>query len=420
MTLRHRLIRLALLVMLLVPVCAGLAGCLALDRQPAVTRDADVTADQIERAKQILESNDPRRMKTGTMRTVELTAGDADVALNYLAHRYGDGSAEARFASGRLHARASIRLSVVPSTPWANIDVRLAQGSPLPAIESFRVGRLPLPAWLAEAVLGRVAGTVWSGEDLALLRNAVKRVEFAEAGARVTYQWHDEIGKAVRAALMPPDAIDRLRVYQQALAEATRGLPRGGVSLARLLTPVFAVAAARAASSDPVVENRAAILVLTFYVDGRSLAQVMPEARSWPRAARRTVTLNGRNDLAKHFIISAALSANTGGPFADAVGIYKEIADSRGGSGFSFNDLAADRAGSRLGQLAEAPQSARVLQARLRVPLTERVLMPETSDLPEFMPEPEFRRRFGGVGGPEYARMMADIEARIAALPLYQ
>jgi hypothetical protein len=420
MPLRPRLIRLALLAMLLVPVCAGLAGCLALDSHPAVARDADVTADQIERARQILESNDPRRMKTGAMRTVEVTGGDADVALNYLAHRYGGGSAEARFASGRLHARASIRLSVVPSTPWANIDVRLAQGSPLPAIESFRVGRLPLPAWLAEAVLGRLAATVWSGEDLALLRNAVKRVEFAEAGARVTYQWHDEIGKAVRAALMPPDASERLRVYQQALADATQGLPKGGVSLARLLTPVFAVAAARAASSDPVVENRAAILVLTFYVDRRSLAQVMPEARSWPRAARRTVTLNGRNDLAKHFIISAALSANTGGPFADAVGIYKEIADSRGGSGFSFNDLAADRAGSRLGELAERSESAGALQARLRVPLTERVLMPETGDLPEFMPEPEFKRRFGGVGAPEYARMMADIEARIAALPLYQ
>ena len=420
MTLRHRLIRLALLAVVLVTVCAGLAGCLALDRQPAVERVAEVTPDQIERAKRILASNDPRRMRAGAMRTVEVTAGDADVALNYLAHRYARGSAEARFASGQLHARASVRLSAFPSAPWANIDVHLAQGSPLPTIERFRIGQLPLPAWLAEAVLGRVAARVLRGEELTLLRNAVKRVEFAEGGARVTYQWHDELGEAVRAALMPPDARERLRVYQQALAGATRALPRGRVSLADLLTPVFALAATRGASSDPVVENRAAILVLTFYVDGRPLAQVLPEARTWPRASRHAVTLNGRNDLAKHFIISAALSANTGGPFADAVGIYKEVADSRGGSGFSFNDLAADRAGSRLGELAESPESARVLQARLRVPLTERVLMPETSDLPEFLAEPEFKRRFGGVGGPEYVRMMADIDARIAALPLYR
>ena len=119
-------------------------------------------------------------------------------------------------------------------------------------------------------------------------------------------------------------------------------------------------------------------------------------------------------------MISAALSANTGGPFADAVGIYKEVADARGGSGFSFNDIAADRAGSRLGELAEGRESARGLQARLGVPLKERVFMPDTSDLAESMSEPDFTQRFGGVGAPQYLRMMADIERRIAALPLYR
>ena len=64
-------------------------------------------------------------------------------------------------------------------------------------------------------------------------------------------------------------------------------------------------------------------------------------------------------------------------------------------------------------------ETPRRLQARLGLPLSERVLMPETRDLPEFMPEAEFTRRFGGIGAPAYTRMVADIEARIAALPLY-
>lgn len=416
----RRLIRLALAAVLIVPVCAGVAACLAFDRRPAVARDAEFTPDQIERAKRILASNDPRRLKTGAVRTVAVTAADVDVALNYLAHRYAEGSAEARFEPRRLHVRASVRASALPSNPYLNVDVHLVEGSPLPAIERCRVGQLPLPAWLAEAVLFRLAATVASGDDLAMLRRAVRKVEFAEGGARLTYQWHDELGEAVRAALVPAEARERLRVYQQALADAARALPKGRVSLAALLTPVFALAAEGGRASDPVAENRAAILVLTFYVDGRSLAQIVPDARSWPRAPRRAVTLNGRDDLTKHFMISAALAANTGGPFADAVGLYKEVADSRGGSGFSFNDIAADRAGSRLGEVAEGHESARRLQARLGVPLTERVLMPETSDLPEFMPEPEFNRRFGGIGAPAYARMMADIETRIAALPLYR
>jgi hypothetical protein len=133
------------------------------------------------------------------------------------------------------------------------------------------------------------------------------------------------------------------------------------------------------------------------------------------------VTLNRRDDFPKHFMISAALAADAGGPLADAVGLYKEVEDSRGGSGFSFNDVAADRAGTRFGERAAAsPVSARKLQQRLSAGVRERDLMPATEDLPEFMPEGEFKRRFGGIGAPAYKQMMAEIERRIASLALYR
>jgi hypothetical protein len=41
-------------------------------------------------------------------------------------------------------------------------------------------------------------------------------------------------------------------------------------------------------------------------------------------------------------------------------------------------------------------------------------------DLPESMPEAEFKRRFGGVDAPAYNRMIAEIDGRIAALPAYR
>jgi hypothetical protein len=412
--------RLLALTLVVGGACGGVAGCTAFDPRSVAGRAPEFTPAHIERAKQILESNDPRRLKAGAVQTVAITAADADLALNYVVHRYAEGGAEAHFGSHRVDISASGRVSALPWRPYVTVDVRLVEGTSLPAIEQCRIGQLPLPGWLAEIVLNRVAARVWSGDDLARLRRSVKKVEFADTGPRLTYQWDPDLMDTVKAALVPPDARERLRVYQQALADAARIFPPRRVSLAEVLTPVFAVAARRGATADPVVENRAAILVLTFYVDGRSLAEIVPDARRWTPAAPRVVTLNGRDDLTKHFMISAALSANTGGPFADAVGIYKEVTDSRGGSGFSFNDLAADRAGSRLGGLAEGRESARRLQARLGVPLTERILMPETSDLPEFMPEPEFKRRFGGIGAFAYAQMMAEIEARIARLPLYQ
>jgi hypothetical protein len=162
------------------------------------------------------------------------------------------------------------------------------------------------------------------------------------------------------------------------------------------------------------------ILLLALYVNGQDLTAIVPNAKNWPRPWRHEVLLNGRADFSKHFMVSAALAAKAGGPLSDAVGLYKELADAREGSGFSFNDIAADRAGTRFGEYAADSASARKLQQRLRAGIAERDLMPPTEDLPEFMPEQEFVRRFGGVDAPAYNKMMAEIERRAAGVPLYR
>jgi hypothetical protein len=56
------LIRLALIAVLLAPLAAAGALYLALDRRPAVVRATEIAPEHIERAKKILDSNDPRRL----------------------------------------------------------------------------------------------------------------------------------------------------------------------------------------------------------------------------------------------------------------------------------------------------------------------------------------------------------------------
>jgi hypothetical protein len=224
----------------------------------------------------------------------------------------------------------------------------------------------------------------------------------------------------LRTVLLPLEERERLRAYQERLAAVSRSLKAKNVSLTELLVPLFSFAAERSSDDNAIAENRAAILLLTLYVNGHSLETILPEAKNWSRPARHDVLLSHRNDFPKHFIVSAALAAKAGGPLADAVGIYKEIEDSRGGSGFSFNDIAADRAGTRFGEYAASSASARKLLQQQRAGISEKDLMPATEDLPEFLSEGEFIRRFGGVDGPEYKKMMAKIESRIAALPLYR
>jgi hypothetical protein len=234
----------------------------------------------------------------------------------------------------------------------------------------------------------------------------------------VTYLWSDDVATLAGAVLVTPEDQVRLRAYQERLADAAEKAPRT-ISLAKLMPSIFQLTLDRGATGDPVRENRAAILVLALYAIDKPLDKIVPAAMQWRRPAQRSVTLAGRDDFPKHFLVSAAIAAEAGSPLADAIGVYKEVEDSRGGSGFSFNDIGADRAGTRFGEVAsQSPERARELAQAVSSGVKESDFMPDVSDLPEFMPEAEFNRRYGGVGGPGYKKLMTTIEERVSARPL--
>ena len=131
------------------------------------------------------------------------------------------------------------------------------------------------------------------------------------------------------------------------------------------------------------------------------------------------LSLNGRRDLAEHFVISAALTVNAGSRLTNAIGLIKEEEDADKGSGFSFTDLAANRAGVKLGELATGGGAARV-QQRLAAARSDNDLLPDFHDLPEFMSQAEFDRRFGPIGSPRYQKVIDRIDARLDAHPLAQ
>jgi len=256
--------------------------------------------------------------------------------------------------------------------------------------------------------------------DALLALDWIERVTLTHGRMSVSYRIDPNAVARLRAALVAPADQQRLRAYTERLATVTQGIEGTASSLAGLLSPMFALAAERsAAGGDAVAENRAALLSLTFFANDRPLGQMVPAAYHWPRPQPLTVTLRQRQDFALHFLISAVLAAEAGTPLADAVGLWKELADARrGGSGFSFNDLAADRAGTRFGELAL--RDAVALQARIAAGVSDADLMPQVSDLPEGLPEAEFVARYGGVGGAGYSRLLADIEARIDGLPMFR
>lgn len=417
-----KLLRVVLVLLIGLPALLAVLVFFALDNTPLVVSKVTFTPDNIERAKRLLDRNDPRKMRAGVLRTIMVVQDDLDLALNYAASRYAHGSTNVVLRDGSAMLRATFELPANPVGRFVNLDLVLVQTSYLPRVEQLRVGSVPVPAfignWLLRAIIQRLKGDA----DYSATVDVVKQVRASNGVLKVVFEWNDLAANQLKAALVPADDQARWQAYQARLVELTSQQPSGrGFSLDQLLRPMLQLARQRAEGASATAENRAVMVVLAFYVNGEGLGALVPAARAWPAPEQRVVTLAGRTDSPQHFMVSAALAATAGSPLSDAVGVYKELDDSRNSSGFSFNDLGADRAGTRFGDMAAASdKGAAHLYRQLESSLREPDFFPDIADLPEYMAEAEFKRRYGAVGQPAYRKMLAEIERRIAALPLYR
>ncbi|HOM14375.1 MAG TPA: hypothetical protein PLB41_13765 [Rubrivivax sp.] len=396
---------------------AALVFALAIEPEPRVPQRDEVSTADIDRAVALVKLHDPRRLPYGQLRVLTLGERDVDLLVRHAVRRWLGAPTRVQLTAGRLRLQASVAL---PWGRWLNVDLALRQTDTLPVVDRLRVGRLPLPPALALPLLRELAARHGVRTDTLLELRALERVTLTPGQMALSYRIEPDTTKRLRSALVTPEGQQRLRAYQERLAELTQGMSGGAAPLAQLMPPLFALAAQRgAADGNALAENRAALRVLTLYANDRPLGLLLPDAYDWPRPRPMSVTLRQREDLALHFLISAVISAEAGSPLADTVGLWKELSDARqGGSGFSFDDLAADRAGTRLGERAVRDPAA--LQARLAAGLTDADLLPPIGDLPTQLSEKQFARRFGAVGSAAYNRVLADIEARIDALPLLQ
>jgi hypothetical protein len=390
---------------------------LAIDGEAQVAARDEVRHEDVARVVALWRSQQTRQLPSGAVRVLVLREREVDLLLNHMLHRGLRSRVEVLLERGAARVRTSTPL---PAGAWLNLSVRVVERGGLPGLDSVRIGQLPLPTPLARLVLRLAVSRHEQGPELRAAASMVQRVSIFPQRLSVVYAWDPQARQRMLATLVPPEDQQRLRGYHERLVAFTSDRPPAApIALSTLLPPLFALARERTqAGHDPAAENRAALLLLTLFASGRPLENIVPAAREWPPAPPLRVTLADRDDFALHFLISATIAIDGTSPLSRAAGVYKEMADAHGGSGFSFNDLAADRAGTRLGEAALTRPQA--LQERLAAPLDDAALMPPWRDLPEFLTEAEFGRRFGGVGAPEYERLLAEIDRRIAALPLWR
>jgi hypothetical protein len=294
---------------------------------------------------------------------------------------------------------------------WAAMGVLL--GTPLLAVgvKWFNFGYFPI--WtqlqfiLAIALFSGLAG-------LALRRSRIAAMVLV-LSAGLLFMW----GVSTRVSV---DLEQAARATGQHLLDNAAEIPSGDKAFSELLRSAFAYAEDNSHKTDAVFCNKAAILALGVIMGDDQVvrvgwSEISPSRKKEREALRRRVTVHGRNDLPRHFAVSAALTVLADENRALTVGITKEASDSNpGGSGFSFVDMLANKAGIRLAVVAtQDAQSARMIQKRIKQSHDANDFMPKFDELPEGLSSDAFQSDYGGLGGSKTMALFEELDRRVNA-----
>jgi hypothetical protein len=357
-------------------------------------------------------------------RVIALTEEDLTAVANYALERKKlEGAAQANIYDKRLVILVTVKIPVRFAKYYLNLKLIADDAEPRAFVKQVKAGFIALPKPLVRMLFWWLTQTTHLGRYVQLTLPLLQEVRIGDGRLRVALNWDPEVMGQVQDLVAELADKERLRVYYTKLAEwVGQSQSRRFIGLSALLRPLFALAKERSGveGGDAREENRALILVLAAYANGKNLAPVIYPGMESPNLPRRDVLLSRRIDAAQHFTASAVLVISGQRAFADMVGLAKEFNDTHGGSGFSFTDLAADRAGASFGKMAvNSEASARRVQEILSQNADEPTFMPTIKDLPENLSAEDLALRFGDIDSPGFQELKKVIEDRIAACPLY-
>lgn len=412
---------------LLISVTLGFLFFVSIEKRPSVERLTTVAPEHIERARYLLEQHRQRRPEN-TPATISILPEDIDIAVNYLAKLFTNGKARVKLSHQQAEINASLPLPLQSIKGYINFQATLTETTALPQLQSIRIGQLAIPDAIVQFLITRLIQELKKHPHYGNGINVIQNVRFSVESLEVAYNLPDRLfeSNSYNFPVLSKFERDKIYRYHLFLVQNSYRIPseqsaQTSLTLSQILQPLMQMAAKYSEKNQAPIENRAAILAATFHILKLPLEYLIPEAVDWPRPKHQIITLDGRQDFAQHFIVSAAITAYADTFLSDAIGLYKEIEDARSGSGFSFNDIAADRAGTLFGELATTSHATALkLQRWATRGMTDKDLMPDWSDLPEHLPKSIFRQQFGNMDTPAYEQMMKKIEKRVAGLPFLQ
>ena len=422
---RHKLFGILLAVLISIPIAIFM---LALSLHPATPTPAPLSHEQITQLKAHLRQNSPFKRQPSGTKTVTFNEKTLNQGAQVFMATYANIPLRIRLHNGFANVSMSILLPSIPTNIYANIHFKTFYKNQQINIQNITVGHLPVPRFVYDLLLPSVkAFFIDQYPDYFKLISNIKDINFSENELKIRYQWDrkfaHQVKKLSKDLLFTNEEQKRIAFYYEKLGQISRLYLWKPTSVHKVMQPLFQHALKRVElGANPVQENKAILMTLGIMASGVRINYLFkPQKNKYLRHVYYgRLQLSGRRDLMQHFLISAALTVSTNKMLTDTIGLSKEMSDADGGSGFSFADLLADRAGVAFGKMAASEETALLLMKKMvNKNLSPRDFMPSHKDLPEAISKLEFSQKYIDVNNPKYLYLEQEISQRISKLPFY-
>jgi hypothetical protein len=406
------------------------------DDEPQVLEAEQPTPQSLQQAKNTLKQFN-RQLQQPVGRNVISIAPDQLTAIFALVSDiFKNITARQNSSDNDLIISATINLPKNPFGQYVNIKTFISADYAETDIARTSIGSLSISNQNAVALISRLV--LWrAGEefkapegdlvsDLSMRQGKLMVHLNPQLDTRQLLENLKSKGRQTLDVLIPQGQFTEVQYYYDYLVRSTRYIQGSNISTSLFDYLKLALSEARRRSDlgDAQQENIAALLSVGLFVGDYELQRALTTLLKVKNLSKHhsRVTLANRKDLNLHFIYSVVLTILADQGVTLSIGEIKEVSDSaKGGTGFSFVDLTADRAGVQLAEFAISnPSTARLLQDNIYKINTESGVFPDIALLQEGLSEEQFKKDYVNRKSADYRVVVSEIDRRIAALDIYK
>lgn len=402
---------------------------LLFSRHPIIETEITLSVSEVKDAKHVVKQIIRKFSSTQNFVEISLSQRDIDAVASTTSHLFTGARLTGNVSSFGVTINGSKKFKLLSFEYYLNLHCILSQGFEKFEIDNCQLGSVPISGSLIRWGIKTGSALMFGHDVSSTVTMLVDNAEIKNNNLVLTATKSNDFKGDINASIK--DAASLVRsVSQKAEVNSARvnfyieyldSVQISKASLSYYLGKIFAQVQQEITTSGNVIEeNTAALWALVIVYANPEFSRYIG-AEKLNNFRGESLTLRGRHDLMLHFLYSIFLEQLGRVDIGVQIGEIKELLDTnKGGSGFSFADLAADKAGAQFSaRMTTEEKTAERLTALLANSDDESLFFPLIHDLPEGFKEKEFNQIFTGIDSPRYKTMESEIDKRLTSLPLY-